>query len=55
MDYYQFVAELHPNLVGTFDYLKGMDNMGPFNISGVGGRKYDEQGKGGVDVTTVII
>ena len=28
--------------------------MDPFNISGVDGGKYSEQGKGGVDVTTVI-
>ena len=37
-----------------FAYLKDLEDVYPSNISGVGGGKEIEQGKGGVDVTTVI-
>ena len=37
-----------------FAYLKDLDDEDPFNISGVNRRRESEQGKGGVEVTTVI-
>ena len=54
LEYHQLVVERHPNLVLKFSYLKGLEDMDPFNISGVDGGKESEHGKGGVDVTTVI-
>ena len=38
MYYHQSVAERHPNLVLKFVYLEDMDDMDPFNISGLDGR-----------------
>ena len=37
-----------------FEYLKGLEDVDPFNISGVDGGKGSEQGKGRVDDTAVI-
>ena len=34
-DYYKSVAECHPNLVLKFAYLNNLDDVDPFNISGV--------------------
>ena len=53
IEYYQSVAEQHPKLVLKFTYLKGMDCVDPFNISGIDGGKESEQRKGGVDVNGV--
>ena len=39
MFYHQSVAEIHPNLVLKFPYLKGIDNAHPLNISRVDGGK----------------
>ena len=39
MDYHQPVTERHPNLVLKFEYLKDLDDVDPFNISGVDGLK----------------
>ena len=39
IEYHQSVAELHPNLVLKFSYLKGMEEVDPFNISGLDGGK----------------
>ena len=52
--YHQSVAESHPNLVLKFSYLEDMDDVDPFNISGVYGVKESEQVKVVVDVTAVI-
>ena len=54
LEYHQSVAERHPNLVLKFEYLKDLEGMDPFNISGVDGGKESSQVKGGVDVTAVI-
>ena len=37
-----------------FAYLKGLEDVDPFNISGVHGLKEGEQGRGWVYVTVVI-
>ena len=39
LEYHQSVAERHPNLVLKFVYLKDMEDVDPFNISGVYGGK----------------
>ena len=39
MDYHLSVVERHPKLVLKFVYLKDMDDMDPFYISGVDGGK----------------
>ena len=39
IEYYQSVAERHPNLVFKFSYLKDMEDVDPFSISGVDGGK----------------
>ena len=39
LECHQSVAEHHPNLVLKFAYLKDLDDVDPFNISGVGGVK----------------
>ena len=39
MDFHQSVAEIHPNLVPELAYFKDLDDMDPFNISGVDGGK----------------
>ena len=54
LEYHQSVAERHPNLVLKFSYLKDLEDVDLFNISGVDGGKESEDGKGGVDVTSVI-
>ena len=54
IEYDQSVAERHPNLVLKFAYLKDLEDLDPFNISGLDGGKESEQRKGGVDVTAVI-
>ena len=41
-------------MVLKFTYLEDIDDVDPFNISGVEGVKKIEQGKLGVDVTSVI-
>ena len=41
-------------MVLKFAYLEDLDDVDPLNISGVERVKEIEQGKGGVDVTTVI-
>ena len=48
IEYHQSVAERHPHLVLTFVYLKGLDDVDSFNISGVDRGKETEQVKGGV-------
>ena len=35
MEYHQSVAEQHPNLVLKFACLKDLDDVDPFNVSGV--------------------
>ena len=55
LEYHQSTAEHQPNLVLKFAYLKDLEDVDPFNISGVYGGKESLQGKVGVDVTTVII
>ena len=54
IEYHQSVAERHLKLVLKFAYLKDLDDVEPFNISGVDRGKESEHGRGGVDVTTVI-
>ena len=54
MDFQQSVAESHPKLVAKFAYLKYLDDIDPFNISGLDRGKDSEQVKGGVYVTVVI-
>ena len=54
IEYHQSVAERHPNLVLKFAYLKDLEDVDPFNISEVDGGRENEQGKGEVDVITVI-
>ena len=39
LEYHQSVAERHPNLVLKFTYLKDLDDVDPFNISGIDGGK----------------
>ena len=41
-------------MVLKFAYLKDIEDVDPFNISGVYGGKENEQLKVGVDITTVI-
>ena len=55
LEYHQSVSEFQPNLLLKLLYLKDMDDVDPFNISGVDGGKESEQGKGGVDVTTLPV
>ena len=52
--HHQSVADHHPNLVSKLAHLKDMEDMDPFIISGVDGGKESEQGKGGLDLTTVF-
>ena len=47
LEYHQSVAERHPNLVLKILYLKDMENVDPFNISGVDGGKESEQEREG--------
>ena len=54
LEYHQSVAEHHPNLVLKFAYLKDMEDMYPFNTSGVNRGKESKQGKVGSDVNAVI-
>ena len=54
IEYHQSAEERHPNLVLKFAYSKDTDDVDPFNISGVDGRKEDGQGNGGVDVTELF-
>ena len=46
MDYHQSFAERHPNLVLKFLYLKNLDVVAPFNISGGYGLKESKKGRG---------
>ena len=55
LDYHQSVTERHPNLVLKFAYLKDLDGVDPFNISGVDRGEESKQVKGGLDVTTLIL
>ena len=52
--YRQSVAEHHLNLVLKCSYLNDLDDVDPFNISGVDRRKENEQRQEEVDVTAVI-
>ena len=54
LEYHQSVAECQPNLVLKFEYLKDLEDVEPFNISGLDGGKVSEQGKGRVDGTTLV-
>ena len=54
IEYHQSVTERHPNLVLEFAYLKDLEDVDPFNISGVDREKVSENRKGGVYVTVVI-
>ena len=54
IEYHQSVAERHPNFVVKFSYLKDLEDMDPFNISGVDRGKEGEQVKLVVDITAVI-
>ena len=54
MDFQQSVAESHHKLVAKFAYLKYLDDIDPFNISGLDRGKDSEQVRGGVYVTVVI-
>ena len=54
IEYHQSVAGRHPNLVLKFVYLNNLEDVDPFNISGVDGGKEYEQGKGGLHFTAVI-
>ena len=54
IDSHQSVVNHHPNLVQIFLYLKDMDDVDPFNISGVDRGKESETGKLGINITTVI-
>ena len=54
IEYHQSVANRHPNLVLKFAYLKDLEDVDPFNISGVDRGRENEQGKGEADVTAVI-
>ena len=54
IEYHQSFAERHPNLVLKFAYFKDLEDVDPFNISGVDGGKESEQGKVKVDFTIVI-
>ena len=51
---HQSVTEHHPDLVLKFSYLKDLEDMDIFNISGLDGGKESEQGKVGVDVTALF-
>lgn len=48
------MEERHSNLKVNVAFLKGLYGVDPFNTSGVDRLKYHEQGKVGVDVTSVI-
>ena len=39
IEYHHSVSDHHPNLVMEFVYLKDLDDMDPFNISGLYGGK----------------
>ena len=54
LEYHQSVAERHPNLVLDFAYLKDLEDVYPFNTSGVNRGKESEQGKVGADVNAII-
>ena len=54
MEYHQSVAKCHPNLVLKFSYLKDPEDVDPFKISEVDGKKEVEQVKGEVYVTSLI-
>ena len=54
LEYHQSVPERYPNLVLKFVYVKDLEYVDPFNVSGVDRGKEKEQGNGGVDITTVI-
>ena len=45
LEYHQSVVEYHPSLVLKFVYLKDIEDMDPFNISGVEGGREIENGK----------
>ena len=46
IEYHQSVAERHPNLVLKFVYMKDLDDVDPFNISGVGGGGLNREREG---------
>ena len=54
IEYYQSVTERNPILVLKCSYLKDLDDVDPFSIRGVLGRKQSEQGRLGLDFTAVI-
>ena len=44
LEYHQLVAECHPSLVFKFAYLKVLEDVDPFNISGLdGGKKVNRE------------
>ena len=51
---HQSVAERHPILVLKFVYLKDLEDVYTFNISGVDRGRENEHGNGEVDVTALI-
>ena len=56
IEYHQYYAENHPELVSKFAYTKDMYGVSMSNISGVDVGKENKQGRGGwgVDFSTVI-
>ena len=54
IEYQQSVAERHHNLVLKCAYLKDLDDVDSFTVSGADGGKENEQGKVGIYVIAVI-
>ena len=54
LNYHQSVVERQPNLVLKISYIKDLEDVDPFNISGSDGVKESEHGKGGVDANELV-
>ena len=54
LNYHQSVVERQPNLVLKISYMKDLEDVDPFNISGSDGGKESEHGKGGVDANELV-
>ena len=54
IEYHQSVAENRSNLVLKFVYLKDLDDLDTFNISGLDGENESEKEKGRLDITAII-